>query len=70
MWVRAIPVAVQGARTITARSGLVLLAEAMLVRSIWAIAGWGVGFSLWAMKAVLNGQCNEVIDLARTNLLR
>jgi pyruvate dehydrogenase (quinone) len=28
------------------------------------------GFSLWVMKAVLNGRCNEVIDLARTNLLR
>ena len=27
-------------------------------------------FSLWAMKAVLNGRTNEVIDLARTNLLR
>ena len=28
------------------------------------------GFGLWVMKAVLNGRCNEVIDLARTNLLR
>jgi pyruvate dehydrogenase (quinone) len=28
------------------------------------------GFSLWMMKAVLNGRCNDVIDLARTNLLR
>lgn len=27
-------------------------------------------FSLWMMKAVLNGRANEVIDLARTNLLR
>ena len=28
------------------------------------------GFSLWAMKAVMNGRGDEVIDLARTNLLR
>jgi pyruvate dehydrogenase (quinone) len=28
------------------------------------------GFSLWALKAVLNGDASEVIDLARTNLLR
>jgi pyruvate dehydrogenase (quinone) len=28
------------------------------------------GFSLWLMKAVMNGRGNEVIDLARTNLLR
>jgi pyruvate dehydrogenase (quinone) len=28
------------------------------------------GFSLWALKAVLNGDVSEVIDLARTNLLR
>ncbi|WP_010545315.1 thiamine pyrophosphate-dependent enzyme [Sphingomonas elodea] len=27
------------------------------------------GFSLWALKAVLNGDVSEVIDLARTNLL-
>jgi pyruvate dehydrogenase (quinone) len=26
------------------------------------------GFSLWAMKAVLNGHANEVIELARTNV--
>lgn len=28
------------------------------------------GFSLWALKAVLNGRADEVIDLARTNLIR
>jgi len=28
------------------------------------------GFSLWALRAVLNGRADEVIDLARTNLLR
>jgi pyruvate dehydrogenase (quinone) len=28
------------------------------------------GFSLWLLKAVLNGRGDEVIDLARTNLLR
>jgi len=28
------------------------------------------GFSLWALRAVLNGDASEVIDLARTNLLR
>jgi pyruvate dehydrogenase (quinone) len=28
------------------------------------------GFSLWALKAVLNGDVSEVIDLAGTNLLR
>jgi pyruvate dehydrogenase (quinone) len=28
------------------------------------------GFGLWAMKAVLNGRCDELIDVARTNLLR
>ncbi|WP_206364518.1 hypothetical protein [Sphingomonas pokkalii] len=28
------------------------------------------GFSLWALKAVLNGDVSEVIDLARTNPLR
>ena len=28
------------------------------------------GFSLWMMKAVLNGHGNELIDLAKTNLLR
>ena len=28
------------------------------------------GFSLWVMKAVMNGRGNEVLDLARTNLLR
>jgi pyruvate dehydrogenase (quinone) len=29
-----------------------------------------VGFNLWALKAVLNGRGNEVIDLAVSNLLR
>ena len=28
------------------------------------------GFSLWVMKAVMNGRGSEVLDLARTNLLR
>jgi pyruvate dehydrogenase (quinone) len=27
-------------------------------------------FSLWLMKAVMSGRGNEIIDLARTNLLR
>ncbi|MBV9288976.1 MAG: pyruvate dehydrogenase [Hyphomicrobiales bacterium] len=29
-----------------------------------------VGFGLWTLKAVLSGRCDEVIDLARTNLSR
>jgi pyruvate dehydrogenase (quinone) len=29
-----------------------------------------VGFNLWALKAVLSGRGDEVIDLARTNLIR
>jgi pyruvate dehydrogenase (quinone) len=29
-----------------------------------------VGFNLWALKAVLNGRGDEVLDLARTNLIR
>jgi pyruvate dehydrogenase (quinone) len=29
-----------------------------------------VGFNLWALKAVLNGRGDEVIDLAKTNLFR
>ena len=28
------------------------------------------GFSLFMLKAVLNGQGNEIIDLARVNLFR
>jgi pyruvate dehydrogenase (quinone) len=28
------------------------------------------GFSMWLLKAVLNGRGDQVIDLARTNLLR
>jgi pyruvate dehydrogenase (quinone) len=28
------------------------------------------GFSLWALQAVMNGRGDELIDLARTNLLR
>jgi len=27
-------------------------------------------FSLWAMKAVINGRGDELVDLARSNLLR
>jgi pyruvate dehydrogenase (quinone) len=27
------------------------------------------GFSLWAVRAVMSGRGNEVIDLAKTNLL-
>jgi pyruvate dehydrogenase (quinone) len=29
-----------------------------------------VGFNLWALKAVLNGRGDEVIDLAVSNLIR
>jgi pyruvate dehydrogenase (quinone) len=29
-----------------------------------------VGFNLWALKAVLNGRGDEVVDLALTNLIR
>jgi pyruvate dehydrogenase (quinone) len=29
-----------------------------------------VGFNLWALKAVLNGRGDEVIDLAKTDLFR
>jgi pyruvate dehydrogenase (quinone) len=29
-----------------------------------------IGFSLWALKTVLNGRGTELIDLAVTNLLR
>ncbi len=29
-----------------------------------------VGFNLWALKAVLNGRGDKVVDLARTNLMR
>ena len=29
-----------------------------------------VGFNLWALKAVLNGRGNELIDLAVSNLIR
>jgi pyruvate dehydrogenase (quinone) len=28
------------------------------------------GFSLWMMKAVLNGQANEIVDVAKTALVR
>ena len=28
------------------------------------------GFSLWMMKAVLNGQANEIVDVARTAFSR
>jgi pyruvate dehydrogenase (quinone) len=29
-----------------------------------------VGFSVWALKAVLNGRGSELVDLATSNLLR
>jgi pyruvate dehydrogenase (quinone) len=29
-----------------------------------------VGFNLYAMRAILNGRGDEIIDLAKTNLLR
>jgi len=29
-----------------------------------------VGFNMWALKTVLNGRGNELIDLAVTNLVR
>jgi pyruvate dehydrogenase (quinone) len=29
-----------------------------------------LGFSLWMARAVLNGRGDEIIDLAKTNLLR
>jgi len=29
-----------------------------------------IGFNLWMMRAVMNGRGDEVIDLAKTNLLR
>jgi len=28
------------------------------------------GFSLWALKAVMNGRADELLELAKTNLLR
>jgi hypothetical protein len=28
------------------------------------------GFSLWALRTVMNGRGDELIDLARSNLLR
>jgi pyruvate dehydrogenase (quinone) len=28
------------------------------------------GFSLWALRAVMNGRGDELLDVARTNLLR
>jgi pyruvate dehydrogenase (quinone) len=28
------------------------------------------GFSLWALRAVINGRGDEVIDVAKSNLLR
>ena len=47
---------------VTARQELVMPPKTELAQA--------AGFSLWMMKAVLNGRCNDVIDLARTNLLR
>jgi pyruvate dehydrogenase (quinone) len=29
-----------------------------------------IGFNLWAIKAVLSGRGNELVDLAVTNLIR
>ena len=29
-----------------------------------------IGFNLYAMRAILNGRGDEIIDLAKTNLLR
>ncbi len=29
----------------------------------------GVGFSLWVLRAVMSGRGDEVLDLAKTNLL-
>ena len=29
-----------------------------------------IGFNLWAIKAVLSGRGNELVDLAASNLLR
>lgn len=47
---------------VTARQELVMPPKITL--------GQAAGFSLWALKAVLDGRAGEVIDLARTNLLR
>jgi pyruvate dehydrogenase (quinone) len=47
---------------VTARQELVMPPKTEL--------GQVAGFSLWLMKAVLSGRGDEVIDLARTNLLR
>jgi len=45
---------------VTARQDLVMPPKTELAQA--------EGFSLWLMKAVLNGRANEVIDLARTNV--
>jgi pyruvate dehydrogenase (quinone) len=47
---------------VTARQELVMPPKTELSQA--------AGFSLWLMKAVMNGRGDEVIDLARTNLLR
>jgi pyruvate dehydrogenase (quinone) len=45
---------------VTARQELVMPPKTKLAQA--------EGFSLWLMKAVLNGRASEVIDLARTNI--
>jgi pyruvate dehydrogenase (quinone) len=47
---------------VTARQELVMPPKTEIAQA--------AGFSLWMMKAVMNGRGDEVIDLARTNLLR
>ncbi|HEX4172663.1 MAG TPA: ubiquinone-dependent pyruvate dehydrogenase [Acetobacteraceae bacterium] len=47
---------------VTARQELVMPPKTELSQA--------AGFSLWLMKAVMNGRGDEVIDLARTNLIR
>jgi pyruvate dehydrogenase (quinone) len=65
---------VAAAREVLAHSGPALLdvvtARQELVVPPKIELSQAAGFSLWSMKAVMNGRGNEVIDLARTNLLR
>ena len=42
----------------------------MLFRSPALKAEQVKGFSLWALKAVMNGRADELLELAKTNLLR
>jgi len=62
------------ARKVLAHDGLALLdvvtAKQELVMPPKTELSQVAGFSLWLLKAVLNGRGDEVIDLARTNLLR